>query len=238
MVEALVITPVKDSLSNTLQTIRSVRESKAPVRHLVFNDFSTQTTKNALDGQKTALGFELFHLEDMTDHPSPNYKLVLIEAQKMALESSLPLIIVESDVEVKPETFKEMLAFYKKHSNIGLLAAVTVDEEDAINFPYLRFKQLRADEGFTDTRKSLSFCCTLVSSRLLRQYDLAQLDSTKHWYDTFLSDQSLKLGLRNVLLTQTRVLHKPHGSRPWKQLKYKNPLKYYLLKLLKNRDKI
>jgi hypothetical protein len=34
------------------------------------------------------------------------------------------------------------------------------------------------------------------------------------------------------------VTHRPHASRPWKQLKYKNPLKYYWLKLTKGLDKI
>ena len=34
------------------------------------------------------------------------------------------------------------------------------------------------------------------------------------------------------------VLHKPHSSRPWKQLKYTNPLLYYWRKLTQHRDKI
>ena len=38
--------------------------------------------------------------------------------------------------------------------------------------------------------------------------------------------------------TSLPVLHRPHQSRPWKQLKYKNPLKYYWLKFTKGLDKI
>jgi len=34
------------------------------------------------------------------------------------------------------------------------------------------------------------------------------------------------------------VWHRPHSSRPWKQLKYTNPLKYYWLKFTKGLDKI
>jgi hypothetical protein len=37
---------------------------------------------------------------------------------------------------------------------------------------------------------------------------------------------------------ESPVIHKPHSSRPWKLLKYSNPLSYYLQKLLKRRDKI
>lgn len=34
------------------------------------------------------------------------------------------------------------------------------------------------------------------------------------------------------------VWHRPHGSRPWKQLKYSNPMKYYFFKFWKGLDKI
>ena len=41
-----------------------------------------------------------------------------------------------------------------------------------------------------------------------------------------------------ILQISNPVLHKPHSSRPWKQLKYKNPLLYYWRKLTQRRDKI
>lgn len=237
-IEAFIITPVKDALTNTLQVIESVQKSEAAIKHYVFNDFSTQVTKDALLNAQNQYGYSLVHIEDLTDHPSPNYKLVLTEAQKESLAHKRPFILVESDVEVKPETFRQMLDFYQANTNIGLLAAITVDQESKINFPYLRFKNINSAKGYVETKKSLSFCCTLISPEFLAQYDFSQLNEAKDWYDTFLSDQSLKLGFRNVLLTNTKVLHKPHGSRPWKNMKYKNPFKYYFLKLLKNRDKI
>jgi len=40
------------------------------------------------------------------------------------------------------------------------------------------------------------------------------------------------------LLTNVPVLHLPHSSRPWKMLKYTNPLKYYWKKYTKGLDKI
>lgn len=238
MTQAIVITPVKDALENTLQTIAAIGQSESKVDYFIYNDRSSEATKSALIAESEKVGFGLIHIEDLTDQPSPNYKLVLIEAQKKALQAGLPLIIVESDVEVKPDTFTRMLDFYKQHPDTGLLGAVTVDADGQVNFPYLKFKNKHPKSGFTETNKSLSFCCTLISTRFLEKYDLALLDDTKHWYDTFLSDEAVRQGLRNFVLTDTPVLHKPHGSRPWKHLKYSNPLKYYFLKFIKNRDKI
>ena len=45
-------------------------------------------------------------------------------------------------------------------------------------------------------------------------------------------------GFHNYLFINLPVLHRPHGSRPWKKLKYTNPLKYYWLKYTKGLDKI
>jgi len=72
-----------------------------PHRHIIFNDFSTQETKEQLELSKTEIGYELIHLEDLTDHPSPNYKLVLQYAQKVALEAKIPLLVIESDVVIQ-----------------------------------------------------------------------------------------------------------------------------------------
>ena len=238
MTEAIVITPVKDSLETTLTTISAISKSITPVHHVVYNDFSTAETKAGLEQISKEIDFELIHLEDLTDHPSPNYKLVLQVAQQRAVKEGVPLIVVESDVVIEPDTIQRMLDFYKQHPDTGLLGAVTVDEEGKVNFPYLKFKNKKPQSGYTQTGKSLSFCCTLMSNQLLQQYNFADLDDSKHWYDTFLSDEAVRLGMRNFVLTGTPVLHKPHGSRPWKLLKYSNPLKYYFLKLIKNRDKI
>jgi hypothetical protein len=73
---------------------------------------------------------------------------------------------------------------------------------------------------------------------LLRAYDFQQLNPEKNWYDVTISHESTRLGLNNYLFTTLPVLHRPHTSRPWKQLKYKNPLKYYWLKFTKGLDKI
>jgi hypothetical protein len=117
-----------------------------------------------------------------------------------------------------------------------MVAAVTKDREGKINFPYLNFKSSKKD--IIKTRHSLSFCCTLLTSELLKQYDFQSLSAEKHWYDVSISRKSVQLGLNNYLILSMGVMHKPHSSRPWKQLKYQNPIKYYYQKLVKRLDRI
>lgn len=236
MAEVIVITPVKNSLETTLDTARAIAGSTVGVRHVIFNDFSTEQTKAGLEANEVAIGYELINLEDHTDHPSPNYKLVLQMAQKIAKEEGLPLLVIESDVVVKSETIADLLNFQTSNANSGLVGSVTVDENGIVNFPYLKFKG--AKEHVIDTHRSLSFCCTLFSVEFLKAYDFMGLDEAKDWYDTFISKKSVELGFKNHVLMNAPVWHRPHASRPWKQLKYSNPLKYYFLKFWKGMDKI
>ena len=236
MAEVIVITPVKNSLETTLDTARAIADSTVNVRHIIFNDFSTEETKAGLEQYKSEIGYELIHLEDHTDHPSPNYKLVLQMAQKMANEANLPLLVIESDVVVKSNTIADLLNFQKSTPKSGLVGSVTVDEKGVVNFPYLKFKGVK--DSVIDTSRSLSFCCTLFSNDFLKAYDFMGLDEAKDWYDTFISKKSIELGFKNHVLMNAPVWHRPHASRPWKQLKYSNPLKYYFLKFWKGMDKI
>lgn len=236
MAEVIVITPVKNSLETTLDTARAIAGSRVGLRHIIFNDFSTVETKAGLEQNQSAIGYEVIHLEDHTDHPSPNYKLVLQMAQKMAKGADLPLLVIESDVVVKPETIADLLSFQKSNAKSGLVGSVTVDENGIVNFPYLKFKGVK--EPVIDTSRSLSFCCTLFSREFLKAYDFMGLDEAKDWYDTFISKKSIELGFKNHVLMNAPVWHRPHASRPWKQLKYSNPLKYYFLKFWKGIDKI
>jgi hypothetical protein len=236
MAQVLVITPVKNSIETTLDTARAIAASGVPVRHVIFNDFSTEETKARLEESRSKIGYELIHIEDLTDHPSPNYKLVLQLSQKMALEAGLPLLVVESDVVIKPDTISRLLSSRSKGANMGLAGSVTVDESGVVNFPYLKFKGVK--DPIIYTQRSLSFCCTLFSLDFLKSYDFAGLDEAKDWYDTFISKKSIELGFENVVLMDAPVWHRPHASRPWKQLKYTNPIKYYFLKFWKGLDKI
>jgi hypothetical protein len=236
MLHAIAFTPVKDSIDTTLETIIAIAASDYKVHHIVYNDFSSVESKNALIEASKKYPFELIHLEDITDHPSPNYKLVLQNAQERALKENLPLIVIESDVKIEKDTIQKMVDFNKKQENAGLIGAVTVDQKGIVNFPYLKFKDEKAT--FLDTKRSLSFCCTLMNSKFLETYSFQDLNNNKDWFDVFISGKAIELGFKNYILMDAPVLHQPHGSRPWKHLKYTNPLKYYFLKLINKRDKI
>lgn len=236
MIEALVITPVKDSLENTLETIEAIQNSEIEIEHIVYNDFSNKETKQSLQNNSTKLGYQLINLEDITKTPSPNYILILKQAQKLALKKDIPLIIVESDVKIKPNTLEQLIQFSKEKNNAGLIGAITVDNFGNINYPYLKFKNNA--NTILETKRSISFCCTLLSVSFLKSLDFENLNQKKYWYDTIISKKAIELNFQNYVLMNSKVVHKPHSSRPWKHLKYKNPIKYYIYKFLTRRDKI
>lgn len=236
MNKLLIITPVKDSIDTFRATAHSVMLSNinAEWEYVVYDDFSSLESSNALDLLADELNFEVVHLCNIISTPSPNYRYVLQQVQLRALEMNAHLVIVESDVVVKPDTMQRLLDTVSV--GVGMVAAVTVDDDDRVNFPYLYAKNFKTK--VMQTTKRLSFCCTLLSVELLSQYSFLQLDPSKAWYDVTISHQSNKLRLKNLLDMTNRVLHRPHSSRPWKLLKYTNPLKYYWLKYTKGLDKI
>lgn len=233
-----IITPVKDSIDSTLETIKAVLSSSLDVPHTytIYNDFSTPENTARLEQASKEMGFQLVNLSDITTHPSPNYLLVLQREQEMCLQEDAGLLIVESDVTVRPETLQGLFESAEGRQDAGIVASVTVDEEGAINYPYLYAKG-RENQVF-ETRRHCSFCCSLLTTELMRRVDFTQLDAGKSWFDVTISHLSLDSGLVNLLHTSLPVLHRPHGSRPWKQLKYKNPLLYYWRKFTKGFDKI
>lgn len=236
MPEAIVITPVKDSLDTCKRAVDAIMRAEGDFEYIVFNDFSRPETKAYLDQAAAEKQFKVIHLEDITDSPSPNYKLVLQMAQKMALEKACPLIIVESDVLIKPDTFTQLFDVVKHYEKPGVVGAITVDEAGNYNFPYT-FEKIKSQE-VVDTNHSLSFCCTLLSPAFLEAFNFELLAENKDWFDIYISRKSKKLGFRNYLAKGSEVLHLPHSSRPWKNLKYKNPLLYYLKKFFLKRDRI
>ena len=137
-----IITPVKDSIDLTLQTIESIKASvcMVPTRYTVYNDNSTPENTARLTQAAEEMGFELVNISDITDHPSPNYLLVLQMAQQRAIEAEAGLAIVESDVVVKPHTLQALFDGAEARPQCGIAAAVTVDEQEQINYPYLYAK--------------------------------------------------------------------------------------------------
>ena len=238
MKEVHVITPVKDSIQLTLETIKAVMSSeiKVPFTYTVYNDFSTAENTLILENASKELGFTLVNLSDLTENPSPNYLLILQVAQEKAIKNGAGLLIIESDVIVKKETIQNLFDGALSFSDCGIAASVTVDENENINYPYLYAKG--KENKVFKTSKHLSFCCSLLTLNFLKSFDFHQLDPTKSWHDVTISHQSLNLKFSNYLFTNQTVWHRPHGSRPWKQLKYTNPIKYYWLKFIHKRDKI
>ena len=234
--EAIIITPVKDSKETAKRTIEAVANADGNFEYYVFNDFSKPDTKSFLEESSKKLGFKLIHLEDVTTKPSPNYKLVLEMAQKTALLQNKPLVIIESDVVIPKNTIIELLKLAALKNDAGLIGAITTDESGNYNFPYTFEKTKNSD--VVDTAHSLSFCCTLITSEFLKKFDFSTLSDKKDWYDIFISRQSKKAGFRNYLAKGIEVLHLPHSSRPWKNLKYTNPVLYYWKKFVNKRDRI
>ena len=106
-----IITPVKDSIEFTLETVKAILDSEIknfPYTYTVYNDFSTEENTKILEESSKQLGFRLVNLSDLTNHPSPNYLLVLQMAQKEAIGAEAGLLIVESDVVVKKNTLQDL----------------------------------------------------------------------------------------------------------------------------------
>lgn len=226
-----IIMPVKDSILIAEQSIRAVLQTGYTL--CVYDDYSTPENAAHLDALQKELGFHLIHIKDHINHPSPNYRWVLLKAQRECIEQEEHLIIIESDVIIGKETIDRLKEAI--HSKVGMVAAVTTNEVGDINFPYEYARRLQQDGV---CKKRLSFCCTLLTNELLQAYDFSLLDPTKKWYDVHISHMSQKLGFDNILQMSNPVLHKPHSSRPWKQLKYTNPIVYYWRKIIHGQDKI
>jgi hypothetical protein len=232
-----IIMPVKDSIEMTERAIRAIVQSGHTL--CIYDDNSQAENAERLDAIAEELNCQIIHIADLTDHPSPNYRLVLQHSQQLALAENKHLVIVESDVMVQTDTLNRMLKEVKQ--SVGMVAAVTVDEDGIYNFPYHYLRNLRyrfIAKKTVATKKRFSFCCTLLTNELLQKADFQLLDPTKNWYDVTISHWSVRLGLRNLLMLDNSVLHFPHASRPWKRLKYTHPLRYYWRKFTQKLDKI
>lgn len=229
--------PVKDSIEMTERAIRAIVQSGHTLH--IYDDNSLIENAKRLDTLAEELPIQVIHISNLTDHPSPNYRLVLQHSQLQALAENNHLVIVESDVMVQTDTLNRMLASVQE--GVGMVAAVTTDEEGEYNFPYHYLRRLRyrfLGKKTITTHKRFSFCCTLLTNELLQRANFQSLDPTKNWYDVTISHWSVRLGLRNLLMLDNPVVHFPHASRPWKRLKYTNPLLYYWRKFTQKLDKI
>lgn len=237
MKNIIVVTPVKDSLETLKQTIRSIASSTARVEHLIFDDFSTPETRQWMEEHTGEFGYRVIGLENHTTKKSPNYRTILILAREIALQKNANLVIIESDVVVNPNTIQGLNQLSDSFPDAGLIGAITVDKDGKINFPYL-YALSDGNVGTYISEHSISFCCTLLTNQFLQQYNFDELPQSLDWFDVPITKKSRALGYSNYLSKELPVLHLPHGSRPWKMLKYKNPVLYYLKKIIFRRDRI
>ena len=131
-----IITPVKDSIESTMDTIKAVLASNLNVPHTytIYTDFSTPENTARLEQASKEMGFRLVNLADLTDHPSPNYLLVLQTARREALEAEAGLCIVESDVTVRPDTLQGLYDGATERTDCGIAASVTVEISIILTF--------------------------------------------------------------------------------------------------------
>ena len=164
--------PVKDAIDKAEQAIRAVVASGYTL--CVYDDNSEPENALRLDALGAEPGIEVVHLSELTSHPSPNYRTVLIDAQRRAIAEKASLVIIESDVVIRPKTIDRLIEGQKTPAErpVGMVAAVTTDEQGNVNFPYEYARRWKADG---ECKKRLSFCCTLLTKELLRAYDFEKL---------------------------------------------------------------
>ena len=172
---------------------------------------------------------ELYFIQNRTEAVLPNYVWIWIYNLGR-------LYNFRKKIHIVIPSLQKLFEGAIERKDCGIAAAVTTDEDGNINFPYLYAKK-RKSQVF-DEKKRFSFCCTLLTIDFLKAFDFHLLDASKNWFDVTISHESLKKGFHNYLFINLPVIHRPHGSRPWKKMKYTNPLKYYWLKYTKGLDKI
>jgi GT2 family glycosyltransferase len=235
--DLVLVTPVKDSINTLRETVGSMAASANFFSYYIFDDFSTTETRQWLDKNASVYGYQVIGLEKYTSKKSPNYRTILLMAREMSLKKNAHLIIIESDVNVRKDTISGLNHLAEELPDAGLIGAVTVDNEGKVNFPYL-YAASDNKSGTYMSEHSISFCCTLLTNSFLQKFDFNELPETLDWFDVPITRKSRALGFKNYISKDLLVIHQPHGSRPWKMLKYKNPVLYYFKKFIFRRDRI
>lgn len=237
MKDLILITPVKDSLTTLKKTVHSILSTTVNSEYFIFDDFSTVETRKWLEEHSGEYKYQIVGLKDYTTKKSPNYRTILILAREMALKKNAHLVIIESDVIVDQNTISGLNGLADTLPEAGLIGSVTVGLDSEINFPYL-YAVSDGNSGTYVSNHSISFCCTLLTNNFLQKYDFNELSESLDWFDVPITKKSRTLGFKNYISKDLPVLHQPHGSRPWKMLKYKSPILYYLQKFIFRRDRI
>ena len=178
--ELHIIMPVKDSIETVREALTCLYASTdLNWRFTLYNDYSTPENTEALKQLSEHYEFELVNWAERTKHPSPNYRFTLIDAQRKALQEQADLLIIESDVLIRRDTIARIRT--ARQDRVGMVAAITHDEQDKVNFPYKYAALWRKKPTFTIKR--FSFCCTLLTKASLPTYPFAELNTEKNWSD-------------------------------------------------------
>ena len=118
--------PVKDAIETTEQAVRAIIAGGHTLT--IYDDNSTAENAARLDALHKELGIDVVHIGQLIDHPSPNYRWVLIDAQQHCLQNDQHLVIVESDVIVQPDTLDRLSQAVRPQT--GMVASVTHNERN------------------------------------------------------------------------------------------------------------
>ncbi len=230
----MIVTPVKDSLNTARETIETVVAYKGDSEYLLFDDHSGDETREWLKNAATFYSLSLITAKEIGAGDSPNQWHLLQELAQR--RKGRAILFIESDVRIEKSTIEELYEFSRNADKPGMVGAVTVDEHNAVCYPYEYVGKHTGE--IVETHKRVSFCCTLITDTFLSQFPIEELHPKKSWFDVELSKKARSFGYKNYILLNQRVYHRPHSSRPWKKEKYRNPIRYYIKKLITGRDNI
>ncbi|MGL1935497.1 MAG: hypothetical protein OCD01_10765 [Fibrobacterales bacterium] len=230
----LIVTPVKDSLDTARDTIETVVAYKGAIEYLIFDDHSERETSEWLKHAASTYSLSLLTAKEIGAGASPNQWHLLQELEKR--RKGRAILFIESDVRIGKSTIEDLYNYALTLDNPGMIGAVTVDDQDTICYPYGYVARQKG--SVVETHKRVSFCCTLITDSFLLDLSINELSPKKSWFDVELSKKSRSFGYKNYILLNQRVYHRPHSSRPWKKEKYRNPIRYYIKKLITGRDSI
>lgn len=235
--QIIVMTPVKNAIDHAKNCILSVLEFLPNSTYFVIDDFSNDAEVKKLGEFVLNKPIQFIDLKKITQNPSPNYDLALGIVLKNAYENKKSVLVVESDVVLNGKAINSILQNGMLPKRPGLVGAITQNEKGEINYPYQFLNRWRWKKKIKNEMikvKAVSFCCTLIGCEFISDIMFENWADKKGWYDLKLSRWARKLGYENFLCT-TPVLHYPHSSRPWKNEKYENFIKYYFKKWIINK---
>lgn len=133
-------------------------------------------------------------------------------AQQKAREYRVPLILIESDVVIRPNTITGLLEVTRQAVRPGLIGVITVNEQGEFNFPYSNVR--KEATSWSETSRSLSFCCTLISCEFLDVYDFKELPLKKTGSTFISADSPENSGSKTIWSGKTACFTFPTAAAP------------------------